>query len=531
MKKQLLLVGMLTTAVTCSSLVQAQDPAIIQDIGLTQLRLANPGLSEGVGVKAHLVEGNVGGADRYVPDPANSRISSNSINIVGMPPSADLAQITSGHALTSAVFFFGTTGVARDTGTGGLSIESYSAAGNNEPTTNTPTSDWLNTLIFNGGRDPLLSAFDRQTVSSHSYVFPEDPDGIFPSLMERMDHVIDQTDTTVVVGSNNSGALPPAWAPSYNALAVGISRGTHASGLTTTYGAGRVAIDVVAPTSFTSSSTPLVAGAVAILVDAANDTDAANSEVIRATILAGATKDESEFTAGWARTTTEPLDAVLGAGELNILNSYDIQQAGEFDGGSATSPVSIAATNGWDYDANLSTNGERLYEFVIDGGEELTDFSVALTWNMNIVDSGPSTFLWNPSQQLANLTLELYDSTDSFLGTLIDESVSDVDNVEHVYVVSGLTKGTYHLRVSNNNDFSTDYGLAWRGTVVPLLGDANGDGIVNNLDSMAFATALFNRSLYVSMYPNLDPDVVLDMNGSGELNNLDINGFAAALGF
>ena len=65
----------------------------------------------------------------------------------------------------------------------------------------------------------------------------------------------------------------------------------------------------------------------------------------------------------------------------------------------------------------------------------------------------------------------------------------------------------------------------------PLQGDANGDGVVNNLDIMAFATALFNRPLYQTTYPHLNPDVVLDMNGSGEFNNQDISGFAAALGF
>ena len=64
-----------------------------------------------------------------------------------------------------------------------------------------------------------------------------------------------------------------------------------------------------------------------------------------------------------------------------------------------------------------------------------------------------------------------------------------------------------------------------------ILGDADGDGVVNNLDIAAFALALFNRSAYQLMYPALDPDEVLDMNGDGVFNNLDISGFAAALGF
>ena len=64
-----------------------------------------------------------------------------------------------------------------------------------------------------------------------------------------------------------------------------------------------------------------------------------------------------------------------------------------------------------------------------------------------------------------------------------------------------------------------------------VLGDANGDGVVNNIDIGAFALALFNRPMYLSMYPTLDPDVVLDMNGDSVFNNFDIGGFATALGF
>ena len=65
----------------------------------------------------------------------------------------------------------------------------------------------------------------------------------------------------------------------------------------------------------------------------------------------------------------------------------------------------------------------------------------------------------------------------------------------------------------------------------PVMGDANGDGLVNNLDIGAFSLALFSRSTYVAMFPATDPDSVLDMNNDGAFNNLDIAGFAAALGF
>ena len=65
----------------------------------------------------------------------------------------------------------------------------------------------------------------------------------------------------------------------------------------------------------------------------------------------------------------------------------------------------------------------------------------------------------------------------------------------------------------------------------PMLGDANGDGLVNNLDIGPFALALFSRPMYSMMFPATDPDGVLDMNNDGAFNNLDIAGFTAALGF
>ena len=62
-----------------------------------------------------------------------------------------------------------------------------------------------------------------------------------------------------------------------------------------------------------------------------------------------------------------------------------------------------------------------------------------------------------------------------------------------------------------------------------VLGDANGDGILNNLDIGAFVLALTNPVAYQAMYPDVDADVVLDMNDDGVFDNLDISGFVSAL--
>ena len=451
-----------------TTVAQLTSSGTSADIGLSQLRADNPGLTEGVGVRAHLVEAfNPGGTDNYVPDLNNAQLSGNSINVVGFPTTGNVSNAFSGHATDSALHFFGSDGVARDLGTGGLSVESYLVFGQNSANPDSPSSSWLETFVFNGGGDPVLAGFDSSTVSSHSYIFSSDPVNVLEPLTQRLDYIINETDTTTVVGTANSGAIPPGWTPSYNAIAVGISDGTSGSGLTTTYGSGRVAIDVVAPEPNSSTATAVVSGAVAILQDAANGSDASRSEVIRATILAGATKDAGDINGTWSRTTTQPLDSTFGAGELNILNSYNIQQAGEVNGGSVTNPGVLGDLFGWDYEENLETGGERFYEFTVGAGNVLEDLSIALTWNLDVVDTALSPFSFNPnslSEQLANLSLELFDSS----GNLVDASLSQVDNVEHIYIPigSGLTNGVYQLRVSNSNDLATDFGLAFRGTIL-----------------------------------------------------------------
>ena len=66
-------------------------------------------------------------------------------------------------------------------------------------------------------------------------------------------------------------------------------------------------------------------------------------------------------------------------------------------------------------------------------------------------------------------------------------------------------------------------------TVASPIGDANGDGVFNNADIAAFVMALTNATAYQAMFPDVDPDVVLDMNGDGAFNNGDIASFVAVL--
>ena len=72
-------------------------------------------------------------------------------------------------------------------------------------------------------------------------------------------------------------------------------------------------------------------------------------------------------------------------------------------------------------------------------------------------------------------------------------------------------------------------GVYYDNVCFAVLGDANNDGVFNNLDIASFILALTNLPEYQVMFPDVDPDGVLDMNCDGIFSNLDIAAFVAAL--
>ena len=161
-------------------------------------------------------------------------------------------------------------------------------------------------------------------------------------------------------------------------------------------------------------------------------------------------------------------------------------------------------------------DGEPLYQaffeddqvtlWIVNPGDELTDLPVELLTGSIEANLTAVGYLapdgdesWSPSE---TLTLGITPSAGG-LGFTIDSVAA-----QSIAVVK----------------FATVAGGA-------VLGDANGDGVVNNTDIGPFAMALFSPAMYLSMYPDSDPNVVLDMNNDGEFNNRDIMGFATALGF
>lgn len=81
-----------------------------------------------------------------------------------------------------------------------------------------------------------------------------------------------------------------------------------------------------------------------------------------------------------------------------------------------------------------------------------------------------------------------------------------------------------YLMADNNWWFAVDNVNVEADPIGFVKGDANGNGVANNLDLQPFVLAILNRTQYEATY-GLNPDVVLDFDCSGTFNNLDIAWF------
>jgi hypothetical protein len=471
------------------------DTGSVRDlIGYTALAAElGSAMPDGAGSSIAIVEA---GSSNYLPNPAS--FPGKTINDRGFPPEGETAGV-SGHATGSAIRFFGTVGSSPATD----NIDAYSAG------------FWLGGggLNFGSNRPPLAQAYN---VSNHSYILrANNAFGTTEAedLLTRLDFYIDQNDSLVVAGSSNgeSTTLPLGLAASVNVLAVGRTDGSHGAAETTFYLPGRTKVDIVSPsiatdsTSFSSTSgaTPIAASVGSFLVDAAaGDADAIEVETLKATLMAGATKEEFPQ---WDRTATRPIDERFGAGEVNVYHSYMIQAGGQYEG-TSTLGGSVVGDHGWDY--RDSYGSERFYRFEVSGGQYLNELSIVLSWNVDIVDdtSGFNRFSFTPIVNLINLDLELFDDQ----GNLVDASLSTVDNVEHIYI-KDLAPGIYDLKVSGDAD--SDFAIAWRLNGSALPGDFNLDQVVDVTDIDHYSGNL-----------GLDAEgelAQLDLDGDGQITQAD----------
>ena len=362
------------------------------------------------------------------------------------------------HATNVANTFYGTSGF----GSGISQVDVYGA------------DQWLGYFQFLGLGSSLAPASppaNDPAVANFSWIGAYN-NSADDDALRRFDYLINRDHLVAVVAVDNGAgtAIPALLASSYNSIAVGLGNGQSSTGPVPTGdvdGPGRCKPDIVAPQGATSYATPEVSAAAAMLVQVARSYPAYstannNPAVIKAILMAGADKSPLP---SWSHTTTQPLDLQYGAGQVNFDWAYQILTAGP----QTASASSLVGATGWSSDSLHPSGDSKTYYFQVPSGQPF-DLSALLTWERNVSytpGGGAASATFTPS--LATIDLSLYNANSNFtLGSLVDQSVSTVDNVQYVFD-RGLPSGEYALQVTRTDSLSGDwnYALAWQLQTVP----------------------------------------------------------------
>lgn len=435
--------------------------ATLDIIGVNLLRAVTTNLN-GSGIRVAQVEGidAEGSPPHFEVNPAFSDINSSALFIfhsdLGIATNyPNSVGVQSYHALSVAQAFYGST---------------FGVATNLSQVDNFEADHFLNTFIGTPPTNP------GAPIINQSFTFGEQTVSFQQSIDSAYDDISAQFGTLYVTGAGNSGPIQTP-ATCYNGIGVAAYLGSSSYGPTPDN--GRCKPDLCAPAVFTSFSTPLVSGGAAILRqaglrgDSGSDTNSAvDMRTIKALLLNGAVKPSN-----WTNTPSSPLDARYGSGVLNVFNSY-LQLAGgkhpPVESASVTTNSahppgsnsnSITNWNGWNFTSLSSSFAQdRVSHYY---------FTVTNSYS-NALFTVTATLAWNrqTNQTAVNdLDLFLYDTATS---NLIAQSISGVDNVEHIY--TNVPPGRYDLQVlkyggspANGNLTSSEtYALAWEFFAHPL---------------------------------------------------------------
>ena len=282
------------------------------------------------------------------------------------------------------------------------------------------------------------------------------------------------------------------------------------------------------PTNNGSSfSTPVVAGAIGLLVQKARGEEAladavsvdGGNSVMKAIVLNSATKLNYWHKGKLTKDDDHvaPLDLIQGAGMLNALGAYR-HLISRLDGDANTA-------TGWDNNVVDEDNLQNSYRIRIDEPIDKV-ITATVAWNRHYENEYPFAA---EVERDGNLRLEVWgiDVNEPNNNRLLDYSDSAIDNVEHIYTSADANYSDYDIIVrfsdSNVPEDGQRYGFAWSIAAEPeqskaLLSDLNADGIVNNLDTaMMFDYVL--ASLQGSEGYQLGD---IDDNGSVDINDLGI---------
>jgi hypothetical protein len=385
------------------------------------------------------------------------------------------ASSASSHATSVAGFFYGNS---TSISPGVTDVHMWLADGFLQ----TVFDDALNPL----GAQPTFTG----SVMNHSWVGSTQDDAVDVEVTRKLDYLIDRDQFTCVTPLNNGPTQQALIANGYHGISVGLRSGNHPHTHSSIDVLNRMKPDLVVDVSLTSYAGPAVGSAAALLLDVIRPAypNADHPRVVKALLLTAASKDRLP---AWRRVNTaRPYDENFGAGELNIYQAYRILTAGQF----ANSNTMVRPATGWDTRTTGAGGNVRRYFFDVPEGSWAQTFTASLTWHRNF-SSGVSTAI------LPDLTLRLRAATGTTPGAQIDESVSTIDNVEHLFL-RYLPAGRYVLEVSSDTP-SISYALAWQSLI--------GTGPSVTLQRNAPASQL--------NFSQLDPYVLYTVQGSNDLTS------------
>ncbi len=435
-------------------LLQAQlSPSQRDDIGLTSLQTRlGGGAPTGAGISVSQVEARLNPpAEGETAAPAIYRPDATLFPGKNFQYPSGGSAVSSGHATTVGEYFYGASSAAPGIGVAPNRISVYDAA------------NFLGGGFLRTTQSGVLPLVETNDVQNHSWVGDVSDPAVNIEAVRRLDFAIQRDDFVATIGLNNGSGtvVPTLLAGAYNGITVGRSDGEHSRGGTMLDGGFRTRPDIVVPTNATSWGAPTVGGAASLLLQSARTTpgsgNAARSFVVKSLLMTGASREESEFTRAWANTSSNPLDVVYGAGELDIDRSHQILEAGEQNAASA----SVVGATGWD-EGQANATVPQTYFFDLPAGSSSFQLAASLVWNRTITAANGGTganpdFTFNPS--LADLNLRLYQVTGFTLGTELAASLSNTENVELIEA-KGLSAGRYAWQVSSDTN-GTEYGLSW----------------------------------------------------------------------
>ncbi len=431
------------------------------DIGYTALQnLLGAQTPTGAGVAAMHIEASLVAITDptypvYAPDTTNSAFAGKNFVFPGTPSTSP-----SGHATGVGLIYYGIGYMAY----GITEVACYEA------------DQWLGDIETAAAAAPINgSRIGNDSWAGDSGSAADN--GVLLRLVDRQTQLYEWTQVVAMP----YGAGSPLVAGAFNAVAVGETAASNFYGsdaVDSIYVAGRARPDVVAPLNSTSDATPFVASAVALLIETGHNGgttlsngsitiggvgkiyDAERAMTLKTAVMAGADRSTNNSSttanvtnyAGSGNQTSNGLDTRYGAGQIDILNSYEIIAAGEQhslqSGGAPT-----IGLRGFDFQpafgGGAGSSRVATYKFTASAGATL---SASLGWYLGVSDDA------NLTTTLHHLVLTLLDATTQTVAS----SASTIDNTQNLWV--NLNQGhEYELLVNSGEDdlFSWPYALAW----------------------------------------------------------------------